>query len=362
MNDKKLGLIISSEFAEQNVPPYPKPTFFSFEHPFRIKSILDYLDKKGILKNQSIEKLKPNKIEDSLLQLGHSKFYIDTIKRLSKFGGSILGEENYVTVDTYNLAKLAVGGAVKAVESVVTKEVDNSFALIRPPGHHALRENAGGLCIFNNIALSIFYLREILEYSENIAIIDIDDHFGDGLARYFYEDKKILYFSVHEFDFLDGDIGFLTEMGAGEGIGKNINFPVPSHMTDDDFLEIFDIIEPILKRFQPGLIIVAAGFDMHFSDPIGNCLLTSRSYYNFTKKIKKLADEICEGKLSFILEGGYNLLALPHCVYTMIRALLGEVYEPSILEEMDFSEYSKLHEIQKIKNNLQKRLRKYWNI
>lgn len=362
MKDKKIGIVTDLQFAEKNEPPYPKPTFFSFEHPFRIKSILKFLEDNQTFEKPSIIKLNPLNIEDSILKLGHSNYYINTIKRLSKFGGTIIGEENYVTEDTFEIGKMAVGGAIKALESIIAGEISQSFALIRPPGHHALREKAAGLCIFNNIAIAIKYLREILGYKEKIAIIDIDDHFGDGLARFFYEDPEVLYFSVHEFDFLDGDIGFLTELGAEKGLGKNINFPIPTYTTDEEFFEIFNIITPILKEFQPGLIIIAAGFDMHFADPIGNCLLTSNSYYKFTQKIQELANLVCEGNLSFILEGGYNILALPICVQAVINALLREPFKQYQFEKRDFTQYSKKHEVLKIKNSLKKRLSKYWNI
>jgi len=300
-------------------------------------------------------------IDEEIIELAHSRYYIDSIKRLSNFGSGLIGDEVFITNDTFYLAKKAIGGAISAVENVLNRKVNQSFALIRPPGHHALREMGSGLSIFNNIANMVLYLRKILKYEKKIAIVDIDDHLGDGIVQYFYHDPSVLYFSVHEFDFVEGELGFPDELGEGEGLGKNINFPIPSGMSDGEFLEFMDILEPILKEYQPDLIIIAAGFDMYFADPVGNCNLTSLSYFRFTEKILKIAEEVCEGKLSIILEGGYSLIGLPFCVHAIIKALLIERYERPLFEKLDIQYESKMEEIIKIKSSLKVLLKNYWN-
>lgn len=361
INNNIIGLIIDDDFSSKNEPPYPHPLFFSYETPLRIQSIILYLEYKNLFNDNRLKLLKPKEIEESIILLAHTTYYIDSIKYLSSLESAILNEEVFITKDSFKLAKKAIGGAIKAIESVINKDVCQSFALIRPPGHHALREGGSGLCIFNNIANSILYLRKKLNYNKKIAIIDIDNHFGDGLAQYFYEDPSVLYFSIHEFDFIEGDIGFINELGAGEGLGKNINFPIPMNSVDDDFLEFMKIAEPVLREFHPDIIIIAAGFDMYYSDPIGNCLLTSSSYYKFTEKILKIAEDICEGKLIFILEGGYSLLGLPVCVYSVMQALFKEKYERPAFEYLDFSKKSKKNEIDKIKSSLKNLLSNYWS-
>ncbi len=357
----EIGIIIDDDFSSKNVPPYPHPTFFSYETPLRVKSVVTYLEKNGIFDNKRIHKIKPLDVEEEIICLAHTKYHINTIKALSSRGNGLLGEEVYVTEDTYELAKKAIGGAISAVTNVINRDINQSIALIRPPGHHALREKASGLCIFNNIANSISFLRQKLQYNKRIAIIDIDAHFGDGLVQYFYEDPTVLYFSIHEFDFVEGEIGFIDELGTGEGLGRSINFPIPFNSTDDDFLEFFEILEPILKEFMPDFIIIAAGFDMYFADPIGNCLLTSISYYKFTEKILKIAEETCEGKLAFILEGGYSLLGLPVCIHSVIQSLLKEKYVRPSFEYLDFSYNSKNDKIIKIKSTLKNLLANFWN-
>ena len=357
-----IGIIFEEDFASKHIPPYPKPSFISFENPFRIKAILSQLERNNIFENDRIVKVKPKNIPQAIIELAHSKYHIKAMQRISAMGGGLLEEEVFLTEDTYDLAKKAVGGAIEAIEGVISNKYAQSFALIRPPGHHAFREKASGLCIFNNIANSVLYLRKQLNYDQKIAIIDIDDHFGDGLAQYFYDDPSVLYFSIHQFDFTEGDLGMVDEIGIGEGIGKNINFPVPEGITNEDFYSCLDFLDPILKEFKPALIVVAAGFDMYYADPIGNCSLTSIAYNQFTDRILKIAEAVCEAKISFILEGGYDIIGLPYCVEAVIKALLKESYEPPDYEKnLPLLDNSKRNELVKINNFLKKLLNPYWN-
>ncbi|MFX0033571.1 MAG: histone deacetylase [Candidatus Hodarchaeota archaeon] len=358
--NKKLGIVIDDDFSSKHIPPFPKPSFNSFENPLRLKCVIEYFNKKKIFHDDRVIKLEPKSINEDILRLGHSQYHIESVNRLSKMGGGLIDEEVFITGDTYELAKKAVGGVIQAIESVLEKQVNQTFAIIRPPGHHAYRERASGLCIFNNIATAILYLRNRLNYKKKIAIIDIDNHFGDGLAQYFYEDPTILYFSIHEYDFSQADLGFIDELGHGEGIGKNINFPVPEGIIDEDFYIFFDLMDIVLNEFKPDLIIVAAGFDMYFADPIGNCLLTSKSYYKFAEKILQISEKICEGRIVFALEGGYSLIGLPYCIHTIIKALLKDKYELADFEKENLFKKSKREEIFKIGKALKTLLSNYW--
>jgi len=355
----KLGIVTDDAFGLMHEPPYPKPSFISFENPSRISHVVTYLKNQSIFENEQVVRLEPIEIAESDLYLAHSRYHVDSIKRISSLGGGLLEEEVFVTEDTFTLAKMAVGGAIQAILSVISGEINQSFALIRPPGHHALREKSSGLCIFNNIANAIYYVRKYMNYQEKIAIVDIDDHFGDGLARYFYEDPNVLYFSIHEYDYDMGDLGLIDELGSYEGVGKNVNFPVPPGIVNQDFLKLFEIIKPILTEFRPSIIIVAAGFDMYFADPIGNCQLTSITYHQFAKSLLKLSEKICEGKLAFILEGGYSIIGLKYCVLAIIKALLDETYNPPEFENVSLPN-TVSNEVDKIKNMLLKLLTPYW--
>jgi acetoin utilization deacetylase AcuC-like enzyme len=356
-----IGLIVDDDFASKHVPPYPRPSFISFEHPHRIKAVLNHLERNNILSNERIFKVNPREVTKDIIELTHSKYHIEAIQKISNMGGGLLEEEVFLTEETYNLARKALGGAIDAIEGVICNKYTQSFALIRPPGHHAFREKASGLCIFNNIANAIFHSRKLLGFDQKIAIIDIDDHFGDGLARYFYDDPTVLYFSIHEFDFTEGDLGMVDELGIDEGVGKNINFPVPEGINNEDFLYCLEMLDPILNEFQPALIIIAAGFDMYYADPIGNCSLTSIAYHKFACKILEIAEKVCKGKISFILEGGYNIIGLPYCIEAVIKALLKEKYEiPDYEKNLSFSNESNRKDIEKIKNYLKNLLKPYW--
>ncbi|NHJ25531.1 MAG: histone deacetylase [Candidatus Lokiarchaeota archaeon] len=363
MSEHKIGLIIDDDFAFKHIPPYPKPSFISFENPYRIKFILDHLAEWNLIENDKLITLSPRPINDTILELAHSKYHIDSIKRVSNVGGGVIGEEVFVSKDTFLLARKAVGGAIRALECVINNEVSQSFALIRPPGHHAMREAAAGLCIFNNIANAILYIRKYCDFKEKIAIIDIDNHFGDGLARYFYEDPSVLYYSIHEFDFGEGDLGMINEIGIGEGLGTNINIPIPPESTNEDFFECFELMETIIRQYKPELIIIATGFDMYFADPIGNCLFTSKAYYEFAKFILNLSKEICHGNISFILEGGYSLTGLPYCVKAIIKALLNEeLFQPEFELNVTSLKRKDINEVQKINEIVKEIIKPFWDI
>jgi acetoin utilization deacetylase AcuC-like enzyme len=363
MTEYKIGLVSDNDFGSQHIPPYPKPSFISFENPDRIKVVLNCLKAWNFFKDDKIQQLSPIAVDESIIELAHSKYHIESVKNISKLGGGILTEEVFISEDTFQLAKKAVGGAIQALEAIIDDKVNCSFALIRPPGHHALRENASGLCIFNNIANAILYLRNRRKYKEKIAIIDIDNHFGDGLAQYFYEDPSVLYYSFHEYDFGEPDLGMINELGSEKGLGTNINIPIPSESTDEDFFECFDLMESIIRQYKPGLIVIATGFDMYFADPIGNCLFTSKGYYEFAKRILKISNEVSHGKLSFILEGGYSIIGLPYCVKAVLNALLDEEFKPPEFESLR-STFKSQHigEIQKINSLVKRLLTPYWDL
>jgi len=361
MSEIKIAIITDKDFETKNAPPFPKPSFISFENPLRIQFVSTHLERKNFFEDKRIIKMTPKKIDDSIIKLAHSQYHIDSIKRISSMGGGILSDEVYITPDTYSLAKKAVGGCIEAIETVLKGIASQSFALIRPPGHHALKERASGLCIFNNIANAIIYLRKELKYDKKIAIIDIDNHYGDGIVQYFYDDPTVLYCSIHEFDFSEGDFGLIDELGQGEGLGKNISFPVPAGSNNDVFYEFLDLVEPILHEFRPDLMVVAAGFDMYFADPVGNCKFTSIAYYNFTKQILKVAKSVCDGRIAFILEGGYSIIGIPYCIEAILKALLLENYNPPEFENIGFSDNIVKEEVMKIKEVLKKLLIPYWN-
>ncbi|MHA1729478.1 MAG: histone deacetylase family protein [Promethearchaeota archaeon] len=309
-------------FGDLNELEQPKPFFETYETPLRVKFTWDYLKKIGYLNNSKLVFKRPKPLNKEDIYLVHSKYHFDLVEKLSEIGMGQLGNLVQVTPDTLDIALLSAGGAYAAISDVYNKKYNQSFAIIRPPGHHAIPDAADGLCVFNNIAIAIKKLRKDLEFKGKIAIIDIDAHYGDGLAKIFYEDPKVLYSSIHEFDFEVGEAGGFSDLGLGNGRGYTINFPIPFN-SDDFYLKSYcSFIGPFLEKYNPEMIIVAAGFDGHFADPIGNLRFTSRGYQYFASWLKKLSNKICDGRVSFCLEGGYNLLIIPHLIESIISEFL----------------------------------------
>ena len=213
-----------------------------------------------------------------------------------------------------------------AVESVLDGGSDNAFAIVRPPGHHALPNRAMGFCLFNNIAIAAAWLVRV-KGLRRVMIIDWDLHHGNGTQDIFFDSPEVLYVSTHQYPFYPGT-GALQDMGAGAGIGFTVNVPMPAKFGDPEYLRVFDeLIIPIGAAFKPEFILVSAGFDNHFRDPLGGMSVTEDGFLQMTRRVKRLAAEVCDGKMVCVLEGGYNLQALASSGKTVIEELGREADE-----------------------------------
>jgi len=201
-------------------------------------------------------------------------------------------------------------------------EVDSAFALVRPPGHHATATRAMGFCLFNNGAIATKYA--LAKYKlERVLIIDFDVHHGNGTHDTFYDNPQVLYISTHQYPFYPGT-GSIEETGSGEAKGTTVNIPLPSGCGDAEYLPVFEqIIVPAAKRFKPQLILVSAGYDLHWADEIALMQVSVTGFAQMVKIIRGLADELCGGRLAFTLEGGYNLTALAASIRATFDVLLG---------------------------------------
>ncbi len=241
-----------------------------------------------------------------------------------------IDSDTYTTSESLIAAKLGAGAAIEAVQAVVRQRVQNAFVLTRPPGHHATITRSMGFCLINNIAIAARYATQTLGLAR-VAIVDYDVHHGNGTQDIFYDDPRVLFCSTHAAPLYPGT-GTEHEIGNGPGHGTTLNLPLPYNTGDQGFAQLYDqIVIPALRRFQPELILISAGYDAHWNDPIGPLSLSVSGYVALTSRLYDLAAEICDGRIALILEGGYNEEALGACVVACFGVLLGRAIEPDPL-------------------------------
>src|SRR5271157_4076153 len=307
------------------------PYFESYECPARISHTLYFLKHQlpAVWRMLAQETFPP--LTRDQVGLVHEVSHVDFVARMQEYGSGEVGESVDSSPYIFDTALLAAGCVLGTARAVLDGIYQGGFCLVRPPGHHATPIASAGLCVFNNLAITAKNLLAE-NRAERIAIIDFDTHYGDGLATIFYEDPRVLYTSVHEAIFGHGDRGFPEEVGAGPGEGYNICFPLPFKGTDEQFGEVLELFASIVKQFGPDLILVSAGFDAYYADPIGNLSYTTRGYYHAGELLQSLAQSTCNGKIVAALEGGYNLLGLPSCIASFIQGLLGSPFAPIYFE------------------------------
>jgi acetoin utilization deacetylase AcuC-like enzyme len=291
------------------------------ENASRLEAIVSMLETSGL--DKRLKLIKPRPASEEEIALVHSKSHIAHIKELAESGGGNIGGETIVSPGSYKAALYAAGGVISAVDAVLNGDVNYAFALVRPPGHHAAAGEAMGFCLFNNVAVAAKYALQ-KPGVERIAIIDFDVHHGNGTQSAFYGNPSVLYVSTHESPLYPGT-GAAEERGSGVGEGTNVNIPLPGGSGDAEYLRAFtEIIIPAVKRFNPDLMLVSAGYDPHWADGLAYMQVTVTGFARMVGIIKGLADELCGGKLVLALEGGYNLEALAWSVKATFDVLLGE--------------------------------------
>jgi len=211
----------------------------------------------------------------------------------------------------------AVGSIIAAIDGVQSKELQNAFCAVRPPGHHAEKNKAMGFCIYNNVAVGAQYLLDKYKLNK-VAIVDFDVHHGNGTQDIFYNNEKVLYISSHQYPYYPGS-GAANEKGNKDNV---LNVPLSAGTQTHEFLNAYDSIFKKLKEFKPEFILLSAGFDAHKDDPLAQINLESKDYYTLTKRILTLAKTLCDGKVVSILEGGYDLNALKESVDYHVKSLL----------------------------------------
>ncbi len=294
------------------------------EGPERLTAITGALKITG-MRDRLIE-LSPQPISLERLTRVHQAKLVARVKQIADRGGGGLmgrGDETYVAPKSYEAALLAAGAVITGLEAVLRGEVTNAFAIVRPPGHHAFADHGEGFCLFNNVAIAAQTARS--DYGlDRVLIVDFDVHHGNGTNSIFYDDPSVLFFSTHQWGIYPGT-GHWSEVGYGAGVGYSVNVPVLPGWGDAALIDIFDqLLEPIARRFKPKLILCSAGYDPHWGDTLGGLLMTDRGFFDLTRKLVDLSNELCDGKLVLTLEGGYGLDGLAYGVIASFAALLGD--------------------------------------
>ena len=309
-----MGLIVvsSERFAEHQTPPgHP-------ESPERA-AVMDVVANEW--RRRKGEVVAPPEATREQLARVHDTGYL---KRIEETAGvaMALDPDTYTSPETYEIARLAAGAAVDAVERVMSGRNTRALALVRPPGHHAERNRAMGFCFYNNVAVAAAHAQTL--GAAKIAIVDYDVHHGNGTQHIFERDASVLYCSIHQYPYYPGS-GPASDVGEGDGAGLTVNVPLESGATDDDYHQVFDeVVVPVVRAFRPDLILVSAGFDAHEHDPLGGMRLTTAAFGAMTMALRTVADEHCEGRLVAVTEGGYDLRALRDCLIAVVDVLGAE--------------------------------------
>ena len=253
----------------------------------------------------------------------HDRDYIRRIAATEGERPRMLDADTGVAPESYRAALRAAGGTITAVDAVLAGEVRRSFALPRPPGHHAERNRAMGFCLFNNVAVAARYAQDAYGL-ERVAVIDWDVHHGNGTQWSFYEDPSVLYVSVHEYPLFPGT-GLVQDTGRDIGQGYTLNLPLPAGQTDRDYAIAFEeVVLPVLGEFDPQLVLVSAGFDAHRDDPLARMQLSVDGFRWMTRALLGIAEQHADGRIVHVLEGGYNLEALSEGVTAVLEELTSD--------------------------------------
>ena len=261
--------------------------------------------------------------EEDILRV-HTEGHLALVKRAAQGKGTWLDPDTHVSPRSYEVALLSAGGALLATD--LWEQGLVPFALIRPPGHHATPDRAMGFCLFNNVAIAAARLLE--RGMERVAILDWDVHHGNGTQAAFYDEPRVLFISMHQWPHYPGS-GFFTECGEGAGEGYTVNLPLPAGSTDGDYSRAFEtVVGPIVTQFAPQAILVSAGQDIHADDPLGSMEVTDGGFGMMAARCTCLAQELCDVRLAFVLEGGYDREASARSAEAILRALVSEEAPP----------------------------------
>jgi acetoin utilization deacetylase AcuC-like enzyme len=301
----------------------PEPHPSSVVITQRIKQFLD-----GAGLTAQMQSIPARAATEDELAVFHTREYIAGVRAHAE-GGPMKGDWGEIEIDTplsrgsFDAALFAAGGAMNAVQSVMNGEVRNAYALLRPPGHHAMSNRAMGFCIFNNAVIAAHYARRLYGL-DRIMIVDWDVHHGNGTQDAFYADAGVLFVSLHQHNWYPKLSGELEQVGTGAGAGYTVNIPLPAGTGDRGYRAAFEqLVIPIGLQYRPQLVIISAGQDANWLDPLAQMMVTQAGFRTMSNLMLGLAEETCEGRLVMLQEGGYSAVYVPYCTIAAVEPLLG---------------------------------------
>lgn len=298
------------------------------ENAGRIRAVWRELESSGL--TARMLNITAHEATDDQILTVHGARYLDRFNWVTMQEAPVFFDpDTYALPETPQIARLAAGGVMAAVDAVLTGQAHNAMACVRPPGHHALVGSPMGFCLLGNVPIAVRHAQN--KYGlKRVLVVDYDVHHGNGTQDMFYNDGSVLFISTHQYPFYPGT-GAAEEIGAGQGRGYTLNIPLPANVGDKGFATVYEeILWPAARRFEPELIIVSAGFDAHWRDPLGGLTLTNTGYAHLTRELIRMAEALCGGKIVFAMEGGYDTEALAAGWRNIAHALLGEkeVFDP----------------------------------
>jgi acetoin utilization deacetylase AcuC-like enzyme len=296
------------------------------EHAGRVPAIVNGLAQAGLL--DDLMAVEPALASESALARCHALALLARLADTAGRGARYLDPDTYVTGQSWEAARRSAGGTMAVVDAVLDGRADAGLVLGRPPGHHATHDHAMGFCLVNNIAVAARHAQD--RGLGRVLIVDFDVHHGNGTQDIFYEDASVLYASTHQWGIFPGS-GAEGETGRGAGAGYNVNVPLPALAGDGCLHRAFDeVLLPVANRFQPDLVLVSAGFDASFRDPLASLQVTGPGFHAAASHLIALAERWADGRIAFVLEGGYDLPALANGVVNVVHALHGQPADGSL--------------------------------